>query len=62
MGCAVVEGFSGVNIEKIPSSFHGFIPITGRKRCSEKKSAHDIINGANSTLGLAVLRRCVWTG
>jgi hypothetical protein len=39
---------------------HGFNPITSRKMSLEEKSAQNIIDGANTTFGLAVLRRSMW--
>lgn len=49
-----------MTVEEIGSSVKGIRPINRRKTSLEQKRAHDIIDGAKSTLSLPVLLRGVW--
>lgn len=54
------EGGGETLVKEIRGGGKSFSPKMGRKMCMDEKSTHNIINGANYVLSLAVLLGSVW--
>ena len=61
VGHRKANGLGGANVDKIRGRGKGFGPVGRWHRRLEKKCTNDVIDGADGTLGLAILGRRVRT-
>jgi len=57
-----VKGFGREAIDEVCGIGKSISPVGGRHRGLEKKSAGDIVGGADHALGFPILLRGIWAG